>query len=346
MGIVLSQLSLSTLFISEQKLPVNFYEDGNIGFLSQSGAYFITRISNSEKLPVKYGFCVGNQIDLKISTFLKYLFYDTSIAVAAVYIEGFGENEAAQFAKEAQKVIANGKNVIIYKGGRSVEGMSAAAGHTGAMAGNYTLQKKLLKSAGIHVVENFVSFNNMVSWLSCYPTSKKVFSSVGVMSNAGYETVSTADLLGTQKELGLDNILLKLSKKQKDILDETIVKSKLSGIVTSANPLDLTPMADETGYLNCIKTFSKFDNLDCLFIGVVPLTDRLETFDMDQAISIASSFAKSIKEISKQSNLPIGIVIDSGSLYDQYRALFQKVGLPIFNNTIEAFSCIRDLAQE
>ena len=51
-------------------------------------------------------------------------------------------------ALAARKAIAAGKWVVMYKGGRSAEGQKAASSHTGALAGDWELQKALLKRAG------------------------------------------------------------------------------------------------------------------------------------------------------------------------------------------------------
>jgi len=158
LGIVISPLKISTLFISRNRLPINYHKNGNIGFISQSGAFFITRLSNSPELPIKYGFCIGNQIDRKASDILKTMSEDSDLKVFGAYIEGFSDGDAIKFAETARDIILDGNKVILYKGGRSSEGMEAAAGHTGAMAGNYDIQKILFQKAGIIITERFDEF--------------------------------------------------------------------------------------------------------------------------------------------------------------------------------------------
>ena len=67
---VVSPLELNTLFISEDKLPIKYHPQGEMAFVSQSGAFFITRYSQALELPVKYGFCIGNQLDISLHHFL------------------------------------------------------------------------------------------------------------------------------------------------------------------------------------------------------------------------------------------------------------------------------------
>lgn len=323
LGIVLSVLNLSTLFIAPEKLPIKFHPNGNTAFISQSGAFFITRFSQEENLPIKYGFCIGNQMDLKVSDFLEKINSDNDIKVIGIYIEGFSKNEALHLAEASKEIIKTGKHIILYKGGRSAEGMKAAAGHTGAMAGNYELQKKILKIAGIYITENFQEFSSILNFLSCYPNYKYA-SKLAVISNAGFETVSSADNIGPR--------LMPLTESIKTELEIVLQKCGLAGLVGAANPLDLTPMADSAAYFECAEVFSKSEAEAILFC-LVPLTDKLNTIDTQ----VMNNFAKNIKNIADQKKKPILVVIDAGSLYDNYRDAFKLAGLPTFKSIEDAF---------
>jgi acyl-CoA synthetase (NDP forming) len=191
------------------------------------------------------------------------------------------------------------------------------------MAGNYQLQKNIIKKSGIHMTENFQEFSSLINYLSAYPNIQKA-KSISVISNAGFETVASADHIG--------NRLYSLTLKNKQDLHCVIEKYSLQSLVSAANPLDLTPMSDELVYGECVRVIAASES-DAILLCAVPLTDKLETLDFDKM----SNFAKSIKEIALTNHKPIAVVIDSGELYQNYRNVFKKIGLPTFSSIEEAF---------
>ncbi len=338
LGIILSPLNLSTLFISQKKLPVSFAGgvDSNVGLISQSGAFFITRLSNELDFPIKYGLCVGNQLDLSISQIARAMFLDEAIDVVGLYVEGFKSGEVFRLVKLAEELVQKNRHLVLYKAGRSADGMKAAAGHTGAMAGDYELHKAILERAGIKVVETFSDFINLIKWLGIYSDAKQI-NSVAVISNAGYESVASADALGDNKTL------FALDVATTARLTASVKSNNLEGLGSPANPLDVTPMADENGYLAFISDFAQAESVDLIVTGVVPLTDRLETFEHQASNSKASVFAQTIKQLSDKFNKKIAVVVDSGILYDDYRQLFQRAKIPTFKSTQELYACLKFL---
>jgi acyl-CoA synthetase (NDP forming) len=329
LGTILSPLKLNTLFISGQRLPVRFHAAGNIGFVSQSGAFFISRLSKECDLPIKYGYCIGNQIDVKLADFLSMFGQDDSIKVIGVYAEGFSHMDAANFAEVAKGLIGRGRHVILYKGGRSSEGMKAASGHTGAMASDYGLHKALFKHVGIKIAETFQEFSAALAFYGMNTECQKV-GSIGAISNAGYETVGIADFLGGC------SMIHPFEGRDKDALEAVIKENKLEGLVSVANPLDVTPMASERVYSQAIRVMALGD-VDAVVAGIVPLTEKLDVFDESKA----TEFARELRQISLHSGKPVTVVIDSGVLYDQYAQLFMKEGLAVFRSMDIALSVFR-----
>lgn len=335
LGIVLSPKKLSTLFISQEKLPIHYSEKGNVGFVSQSGAFFITRLSKERNLPIKYGFCIGNQMDLKISDFLNLMGSDQHLNVMACYVEGFSNGEVLRFAQTAKKLIAQGKHVVLYRGGRSEEGMKAAAGHTGAMAGNYELQKKIIAKSGVYTTESFAEFSSVLAMLSSYPNYSQA-KKVAVISNAGFETVSSADNLGSMRKEKRQNRMMPMNDDLKEKLTEVFKANGLSELVGAANPLDLTPMADEKAYLESLEVFSRSE-ADAIVFCAVPLTDRFNSKEK----AAVEAFAKRVREIALETGKSVLVAVDAGSIYDEYRRIFKETGLPVFVSIEEAFAALK-----
>lgn len=321
LGMLLSPLKLNSLFIPQSKLNVNFCPDSQVALISQSGAFLITRLSRNSNLSIKYGFSIGNQLDMKLSDFVALMARDKSIKVLGLYVEGFVEGDVCALAKLVKQFRADNRHVVIYKGGRSELGKVAAAGHTGAMTGDYQLQKRLLQKAGAVMVETFNQFNAVFKWMASY-TEMRQLGKLAIVTNAGYETVGSVDILG-------DNTpgkLYEFNDNDAQALETILSKHNLSGLVAPVNPLDLTPMADEAAYFDCVTAMTEF-GAGVVILGLVPLSDQLDT----EQLSKAQAFAEKLKAQAQKSGSLIGIVIDAGVPYQQYKAVFEHNGFPVFD---------------
>jgi len=229
-------------------------------------------------------------------------------------------------------VIAAGKWVVMYKGGRSAEGQAAANSHTGALAGDWELQKALLERAGVIVCASIGEFDSALAWLATFPAGKP--SRVAVLTNAGYESVVSADLL-TGKVTGQH-----LQPAEVAELKTLLEAHKLQDLVAARLPLDVTPMAGEAAYLACCRLLAG-TSADTLVVGVVPLTMRLNTTDPLQMAAFAGSLAAVARDAGKR----LGVVVEGGPLFEAYRETFKQAGLPLFPSMEKALSGLQLLAQ-
>lgn len=326
LGMILSPLKLNSLFIPQDKLNINFDSNSEVALISQSGAFLITRLSRHDSLSLKYGFSIGNQLDMKLSDFMALMERDKSIRVLALYVEGFADGDACIVAKLVKKFKAAHRHVIIYKGGRSELGKAAAEGHTGAMMGDYQQQKRLLNKAGAIVVETFNQFNAVFKWMTAYPKTKAL-GQMAIVTNAGYETVGSVDTLGDNDA----QTLFTLSNDNAQQLSTVLRKHQLSELVAPVNPLDLTPMADEAVYFDCVKSMIDF-GAGVVMLGLVPLSNSLDT----QQLDVTEAFAENLKKLVIKSGKLIGIVIDAGVPFQQYKQVFESHGLPVFDGMDKA----------
>ena len=321
LGMLLSPLKLNSLFIPQRKLNVQFRPDSNVALISQSGAFLITRLSRHSNLSLKYGFSIGNQLDMKLSDFMALIARDKSVRVLGIYVEGFVGDDVCAVAKLVEKFRAENRHVIIYKGGRSQLGQAAAAGHTGAMTGDYHVQKRLLLKAGAVLAESFNQFNTVLKWMAAYP-DLHALGKLAIVTNAGYETVGSVDTLGDNDS----ERLYELTEGNRSVLSEVLQRQDMQGLVAATNPLDLTPMADEVVYLDCVKAMIEF-GAGVVMLGLVPLSEQLDTHQLTQA----EAFACKLKSLAQSSGCLIGVVIDAGVPYQRYKAVFECQGFPVFD---------------
>ena len=321
LGMLLSPLKLNSLFIPQSKLNVQFRPDSDVALISQSGAFLITRLSRHSNLSLKYGFSIGNQLDMKLSDFMALMARDKSVRVLGIYVEGFVGGDVCAVAKLVEEFRAENRHVILYKGGRSQLGQTAAASHTGAMTGDYHVQKRLLLKAGAVLAESFNQFNAVLKWMAAYP-DLHTLGKLAIVTNAGYETVGSVDTLGDNDS----ERLYELSDDNRTVLSEVLQRHDMQGLVAASNPLDLTPMADEVVYLDCVKAMIEF-GAGVVMVGLVPLSEQLDT----QQLTQAEAFAGKLKSLAQSSGRLIGIVIDAGVPYQRYKAVFERQGFPVFD---------------
>ena len=321
LGMLLSPLKLNSLFIPQSKLNVEFAPDSGVALISQSGAFLITRLSRHSNLDLKYGFSIGNQLDMKLSDFMALVERDESVRVLGIYVEGFVGGDACAVAKLVEAFRAQNRHVILYKGGRSQLGKSAAASHTGAMTGDYHVQKRLLHKAGAVITESFNQFNAVLKWMAAYPDLREL-GKLAIVTNAGYETVGSVDTLGDNDT----RRLYTLSDENRAALGHVLERHGMQGLVAAANPLDLTPMADEAVYFDCVEAMIDF-GAGVVMLGLVPLSEQLET----QQLARAEAFAVRLKVLAQSTGRLIGIVVDAGVPYQRYKSVFERQGFPVFD---------------
>jgi acyl-CoA synthetase (NDP forming) len=332
LGLFSPDLALNTLFIPDVKLPLTA-RPGHLALVSQSGAFLITRLSRRSDLGLRAAVAIGNQMDLRCSDFLRGFASDAAVKVVGAYLEGFVPGDLKATAEAARTLRASGRRVLLYKGGRSQEGMAAASSHTGALAGDHALQAAVLRRAGVLLAERMEAFDAALTWLGAYPTGRPA--TIAIMTNAGFESVASADLLSGPFRGAA------LTEAETAALTATIAAEGLTGLVSARLPLDLTPMADEAAYLASARLLAATE-AEAIVVGLVPLTRRLDTTDP----GVFGPFAAALATLATTSGKWVGVAVEGGPLYDAYRQGLREAGLPVFLSMEEALEGLRLIASE
>ena len=334
LGIINSNLDLSTLFISKRKLPITFYPEGNLAIISQSGAFLIKCISEHKHLPLKYAFCIGNQIDITFSQLIEICFSDPDIDTIGVYVEGFFEDDGLKIAELSTRLAEKGKRIVILKGGRTEKGSKAVEGHTGAISGEYETQRSLFKMAGIALAQNIIEFISTLKWLSFYPGFH--FSNhVAFISNAGFSCVKAADYLYQnlpRKEELFFPVDIELNESLTSYLDE----KNLSSLIHISNPMDITPMAEAQVYSDICRQFAE-RGAKVIILSIVPQTEKIK----HNSARMIEKFCVELKAIQSEYNVYLGIIIEAGERYERYRNRLAAHNLPIYSGLEEMLSILK-----
>ena len=116
-------------------LDVEDLRRGGVAVVSQSGGILGSLLSRAAARGIGLSHLVatGNEADLDVADIMGYLAEDKETEVVALYLETI--RNPVTFRCAAARLSDSGKNLVVYKVGRSKTGADAAASHTGALAG-------------------------------------------------------------------------------------------------------------------------------------------------------------------------------------------------------------------
>ena len=243
--------------------------DGNIGFVSQSGALgsvLVDELVARHNLGLSYFVSMGNKTILDESDVLDFLAHDDKTHVIAMYIENVTDGEKF---KQTLTRVTKIKPVIVLKSGTTEAGSKAAMSHTGGLAGDDSIFTAVFKQCGAIRARDYIEFTTLLELFSFdrVPTSDSVL----VLSNAGGAGVLLADELVAE-----DLSLVTVSNHTKDQLTKVFGDSKK---ITVHNPIDLLGDASAFDYEKAIAETIQEREIGAVVILLTPQanTEILET---------------------------------------------------------------------
>jgi acetyl-CoA synthetase len=121
-------------------------EPGHVALVSQSGNVAVNALSSQRGLRFHTVVSSGNQAVLSAGDYVSHLAADDGVHAIALYLEGDGD--AASLCEALAASAERGTPVVVLKVGTSPAGASAAAAHTGALAGDQRVFRALIEQAG------------------------------------------------------------------------------------------------------------------------------------------------------------------------------------------------------
>ncbi len=336
MGIYSGPGRYDTTFIPVYKLASPGKKEPRLVYISQSGAFMASRMSKIPRVETAYGISLGNQIDLTASDYLNYFKARDSASLYALYLEGFPPGDGLALAEAAREIVGRGRQVLVYKSGRSPEGRRATSSHTASVAGDYAVCRAILENSGVFVAETLAEFESAIRALPALAGKPAKGRCVGLLSNAGFECVILADSLKN----GFDLELAGLEETTRARIGEILKPLGIDRLQDIRNPLDLTPVADDTAFAGCVDALLEDPKVDCAVISPVPMTAALETLapSDEHAENIFShrSIGRRLVQIFRRTRKPFVVNIDAGALYDPLAEMLEEEGLPVFRRADEA----------
>jgi acyl-CoA synthetase (NDP forming) len=121
-------------------------EPGAVALVSQSGNLAVNALATRRGLRLHTVVSCGNQAVLDAGDLLAFVAEDDGVRAIALYLEDDGD--APQLCEALARCAEREVGVAVLKAGASVVGASAAATHTGAIAGDHRVFRALVEEAG------------------------------------------------------------------------------------------------------------------------------------------------------------------------------------------------------
>ena len=288
-------------------------DEGTVSCVSQSGSIASMLYLLGAERAIRYSKIVssGNELDLNCADFLEYFAGDPETEMIVAYLEEV--RDARRFLEIASRIKGE-KPLLVWKAGLTEKGQSAAASHTGAVAGSEKIWLAAARQAGIVVLDDLADAAETMAIF--YHLSRPRGRRVCVISPPGGIAVNSADA-AEKNGLALPP------------LSETTLE-RLGGILpregtSFTNPVDMGFGAVVPGNLReVVKTAASDENVDILMVvGGAPAYRKGD-------FGLLKMHSAEIREASTAIDKPMVVIgIPSGFAFP-YMAELHWAGIPCY----------------
>ncbi len=290
LGVITPRLGLNASF------TVGMPGDGNIAFISQSGALGTSVLDWAQKkgIGLSHFVSVGNMMDTGFPDLIDYFGQDPRTKSLILYIESIVD--ARRFVSAA-RAFTRTMPIIAYKAGRFAQSAAAAASHTGALMGADDVHDAAFRRAGIERVFEIDDLFDCAELLGRQKPPSH--GRLAILTNAGGPGVMATDAL-----LARDGELAEL---------EPATIEKLNGCLPAAwshgNPIDVLGDATSQRYADAAELVLADPGVDALLVILTP-----------QAMTDGQEVARRIGEVAGNTNKPVlgawlgGASVEAGRL--------------------------------
>jgi acetate---CoA ligase (ADP-forming) len=219
---VLSPHHPSTSYLQELRDPTGLA--GNVGIVSQSGAFCIGLLNDVRRFGFSHVVSSGNEAVLAAADYFEYLVDDPHTEVIGGFIETVRQPD--RFVAALDRAAAQGKPVVVLKVGRTERTQRAVATHTGGIAGGPGLASELFRAHHAIEVSDLVEFTEAIA--AAQNTQRPVGRRVGVVTSSGGLAELILDIAGAT-DLQLPPLAAAL---------KTEIERRIGFVSGDGNPLD------------------------------------------------------------------------------------------------------------
>lgn len=300
LGIMRPPTGLNATFASSMA------QQGNVGFISQSGALLTSILDWSFRENVGFSAFVsaGSMVDVDWGDLISYLGADHYTRSIVLYMESI--INARSFLSAAREV-AQQKPIIVIKAGRTQAAAQAAASHTGTLTGSDAVLDAAFRRTGVLRVDQIDDLFSMAEVLAKQPRPRG--RNLTILTNAGGPGVLATDAL-----IRGGGELTPLSEETEARFNEFLPPAW-----SHSNPVDILGDADPERYAQSLEVACEDKNSDGLLVVLTP-----------QAMTEPTDTANKLAEYAKDRRKPILASWMGGTAVAQGERILNEAGLPTF----------------
>jgi acyl-CoA synthetase (NDP forming) len=219
---VLSPHDRSTTYLQELRDPAGLA--GNVGIVSQSGAFCISLLTDIRRFGFSHVVSSGNEAVVVAADYLEYLLDDPHTKVIGCFIETVRSPD--RFAAALDRAAAQDKPVVVLKVGRTERTRHAVTTHTGGLAGEPGFVSELLHAHRAIEVSDLVEFTEVLA--AAQGARRAAGRRIGVVTSSGGLAELILDIAGSAD--------LRLPPLSTAAMEE--IERRIGFVSGDGNPLD------------------------------------------------------------------------------------------------------------
>ncbi len=339
MGVISHPGNYDSWFIPESKLPKSHGKRyAPVALISQSGAFMVTRMAQCPEIEPAYLISMGNQNDLTLGNMVYYFKDKDDVQVIAIYAEGFNDLDGLAFCRAVRCAVLAGKDVIVYKAGRTPEGKKATAGHTASLAGDYMVCESCVRQAGAIVARNFTEFDGLVMLAQRLNGKVVRGNRLGAISSAGFETVGMADSIQSDD---FDMRLATIGHETVAKLKRILTQKGIDSLVNVRNPLDINPGSDDDVLCVAARAFCEDPGVDAVVLSILPMTPALTiNIENQGAVEGRQSIVTMLERLVRENDTLLVCSVNAGKYYDGFVRRLEAADIAVFKSADTAVSAL------
>jgi len=301
---------------------------GRLGCVTQSGGVLsavVARFADND-VGLTYFVNAGNQADLEVCDYAKFVLDDPNTDVLVMYVEGF--KDARKFLDIADLALEKRKPLVIMKVGRSELGAKVARGHTASMVGSDEVFDAVCKQKCITRTDDYDTFTaSATAFLKCRLPEGD---GVGILPISGGAMAVTVDYIASAG-LSIPETSLKTQEEARNMLPNYPASGEMK------NPFDVSAamiLEREEVLKEAVKLFARDENFH-IIVAVITELPKLDVRYM----------ANALIEAAKVTKKPVIVLSPRGKLHEEEANMLTENNIPILRSTKECAQVITSLTK-
>lgn len=322
---IFSPPAVDTFFLSPERTVLP--EKGNIAVASQSGAFMVDQImTNFHEVGIGLSIAVsmGNKAMVDEEALLQHFAQRDDTAMTCFYIEGI-DRGVRRFIESAREITPT-KPIVVFAGGKSERGKSAARSHTAALAADHELVAGALRQSGILEAETESELTSFCKMLSYYLHRPMRLCNVAVISSSGGHGVLASDLASTA---GIN--IPEFSGERQGRLRE-LLEPSIQDIASFANPVDLTGSASDQDFERALGYLLSQGDIEAAMVLALPYSPMMTSF-------VGTRLGQVVKKYDK----PVVAYVPNLAKYGMELEGFELNGIPVVHSIEEGIQMLKAL---